>query len=262
MSDDMKLLFFGLGSIGTKHWNLIQQNYSHRLYNVVDLDIKGNSNVDLSHFDAAFICYPSNKHIEAAIYCIERGIKRLFIEKPLDIKTDNLDTLLKLVKDNGVITYVGYCLRFNHVIGHLKFNLTGLETSPREIICKTDSDKWPSKRKLDHVLLELSHELDYAQHLFGPIEFIDGPTFDKSGEYILTHKDSTKTTVTLDLGSSRELRLLRVAGGTFHIKVTDQIYENQLKYFFTNIDNNRMMNNIFEAEPLFRTIIEKVDNNI
>jgi len=258
MDDSLQILFFGLGSIGNKHWSLIQKNYDHRLYDVKELDIKGNSNVDLSHFDAAFICYPSDKHIEAAIYCIERGIKRLFIEKPVDVSDKNLDILLKLVKDEGVITYIGYCLRFNHVITHLKSHLTGKETSRREIVCKTNSNNWPSQRELDHVLFELSHELDYTQYLFGPIQSIDGSTFDKHGKYTLTHEDSTSTHVELDLASSQELRLLRVAGITTHIKVIDQIYIDQLKYFFTNIDNPSMMNNIFEAEPLFRKIVEKV----
>ena len=258
MDDNLQILFFGLGSIGNKHWRLIKKDYPHRLYDVKELDIKSHSNIDLSHFDAAFICYPSDKHIEAAIYCIERGIKRLFIEKPVDISDKNLDTLLRLVKDNNVVTYIGYCLRFNHVISHFKSHLTGKETSTREIVCKTNSDNWPSQRELDHVLFELSHELDYAQYLFGPIQSIDGSTFDKYGKYTLTHEDSTQTHVELDLASSREIRLLRVAGITTHIKVTDLTYEDQLKYFFTNIDNTAMMNNIFEAEPLFRKIVGKV----
>lgn len=105
----MKIVFFGLGSIGKRHAKIILSNYQYDLYafrsGVSDqknyLGVKelySWDEVSKLKPDIVFITNPTLLHIETAIMCAKLGCK-LFIEKPIDKDFNNLDKLLKIVKD-------------------------------------------------------------------------------------------------------------------------------------------------------------------
>src|SRR3989338_6783167 len=132
----MKIIFFGMGSIGHRHAELIRKDYPYEIY--AYRTQKGDSlyrktpsaikeidawkDVDLINPDVAFITNPTSLHLETAIECARRGMA-LFIEKPLDSQTKLLNRFLTLVKKNKLTTYVAYVLRFHPVIEALKKEL-------------------------------------------------------------------------------------------------------------------------------------------
>ena len=127
----MKVIIFGLCSIGRRCAKLLQRNKQLELYafRTKKGDCSGEQlpikeayswqEVDCIKPEAAFITNPTSLHIDTAINCASRGMD-LFIEKPLGNTRERVDQLLKLVKDNSLTTYVAYGLRFHPVIEKLK----------------------------------------------------------------------------------------------------------------------------------------------
>src|SRR5437660_1398185 len=103
----MKIIFFGLGSIGQRHAKILLKNYQHDLFafrsgksKKNDLGIKelrSWGDVEKVKPDVAFITNPTSLHIKTAIKLASLNCK-LFIEKPIDSQVDELEKLIKLVK--------------------------------------------------------------------------------------------------------------------------------------------------------------------
>ena len=237
----MKALFMGLGSIGKRHWRLLG-------------DIR--PDIERIHFDRtqswrympkadmAFICMPTQYHVEAAIACIESGIKNLFIEKPLSVRNP-LDNLLKSVRIENVATYMAYPFRHHSAIKRLK------EDPPKSLslYCYSNSQKWPSKRPIDNVLFELSHELDIVYWLTGQTR-IHG-AFDDTRAML----NMAGYSVSLDIRAPFEARYV----GDEPLTIDDSVYADQLTYFLANLGNLYMMNNVYEHAVLLQEIIKCVE---
>ncbi len=191
-----KILFFGLGSIGTRHLNLILKNYDFDLYAYRTNKNSAVSNIkniyDIAQAlkikpDVAFITNPTNLHIKTAFLCLNAGIKHLFIEKPLSHSLDNLDILLNEFKKKNAIVYVGYSMRHNPVLKRLK---EIIEKRKNEIfyaltISSSYLPSWRPRRDYRNnysakremgggIILELIHEFDYNEWFFGKIDSISG----------------------------------------------------------------------------------------
>ncbi len=136
------------------------------------------------------------------------------------------------------------------------------------------------------VILDCSHEIDMAAFLFGSLRRIDGRAGRVSGltedaedfaDILLTH-ERTPATLHLNFFSRVTERTLTVETeeNTYHLDLKqgvlrtgndgaledeeftgdrDVMYAAQLKYFFENIGNPRMMNDLFEAAPLFEKML-------
>jgi len=192
----MKILFFGLGSIGKRHATLIKEDDDFEIFayrtkkgqeeNGIDLE-KEFTNIEEAlniNPDIAFITNPTFLHVDTAIKCAEQGID-LFIEKPLSNNLKKIAELKKLLKKNKLFSYVAFNLRFHPVLKKLKevVNVEDLIYSktistsylpdwrPNQDYRKTFSS---DSKKGGGVLLELAHELDYNYWLFGDIEKIEG----------------------------------------------------------------------------------------
>ncbi len=187
----LKILFFGLGSIGKRHAILIKDNFNFELYayrtgkslEKNDLGIKEFYNLDEAFSikpDVAFITNPTFLHISTAIECAKRNIP-LFIEKPLSNNKKNLSELLKIVNKSNLVTYIAYCLRFHPAIIWLKKYLK--ENTPLHVSVYNSSYLPNWRENVNHlkhynsfkdkgggVILELSHDIDYLYYLFGDIK--------------------------------------------------------------------------------------------
>src|SRR3989344_7928398 len=108
----MKIIFFGLGSIGQRHAKILLKGYSHDLYAFRSgvsnepnpLGIKELSTweeVSSLRPDVAFITNPTSLHIEIALKCAELDCK-LFIEKPVGKDLEGLVKLLEVVKKRSL----------------------------------------------------------------------------------------------------------------------------------------------------------------
>ena len=98
--------------------------------------------------------------------------KKILIEKPLFEKPYRIQKNLK----NHY--FVGYNLRFHPIIQYLKKNLKNKKIYFASIICSSYLPHWRKKKNYmksvsaqkklgGGALLELSHELDYIDHIFG-----------------------------------------------------------------------------------------------
>jgi len=125
----VKIILFGLGSIGTRHGRLLKKNFKHDIYafrskhkNVNEIgvpEITTWKQVDDLSPDVALITNPTSRHASTAIQCAQRGM-HLFIEKPIDSDLKAVQRLKKAVSKSKVSTYVAYVLRFHPVIQLLK----------------------------------------------------------------------------------------------------------------------------------------------
>lgn len=304
----MKIIFFGLGSIGQRHANILLENYQHELYafrsgtgdTPNELGIKELNSWDKVKNlkpDVAFITNPTSLHIETAIKCAEINCK-LFIEKPISKDLEGLEQLINLVKRKNLVTYIAYNLRFHPVIKKIKEYIDSNKPLHARIVCTSFYPLWRSGRDYlkvysansslgGGVILDLSHELDYLAYLLGSVNKIVG-SFSKRGKVtvdaedfadMLVSTDSVPANIHINFLSQLRQRYIQVdfdnltiVGDIISAKVIEykdeklvktikldyengEEYKEQMKYFFDNIDNNRMMNNLVEASGLFKQII-------
>ena len=284
----MKIVIFGLGSIGQRHLEILNKNYKFDIYAFRSGLGKGLINsppvichgccqvegvpckfiydwheVDRIKPDVAIITNPTHLHIETAIKCLEHGIKYLLIEKPLSCNLDKLDVLLNLADKNKATVYIAYPFRHHIELQKLK---KPYYDRWLYFVCHTDCRKWTSKRKNDGALLELSHELDLAQYYLGKVKSISNslPTIfdaylDLDSECWLRveHCNKNLSFHNLNILAPKEQRFLKFRGGEkVAYSQNDSMYERQLNYFFANLDNPYLQNNVFEAADLFRKIVD------
>jgi predicted dehydrogenase len=182
---DKKVLVIGFGSMGLKHCLCLekffkqnniyvltqQKNCKYKKINSLN-KIKKLSPYYIVIASSTFLHFKQLKYIEKHL-----NKKIILVEKPLFKNYQNLK-----VKKNKV--FVAYNLRFNPVIQNLKKMIKDEEIYSINIKCSSDLKKW--RKNIDYkksnsakkkygggVLLELSHEIDYLQWIFGKISSID-----------------------------------------------------------------------------------------
>lgn len=171
----MKFIIVGLGSIGTRHKNNLE-NLGHQV-------IPCHRNDDLitlitsSQPAGILICNPTSMHLQTAK--MAAGLP-LFIEKPLSHDLQGVDQL------TGKIL-VAYCLRWQPGLMQIKKQLEAGaigQVKTAEIVCSTYLPDWhpgadytqsySAKKELGGgVLLDLSHEIDYAVWFFGKAKTVN-----------------------------------------------------------------------------------------
>ncbi|MCL5072003.1 MAG: Gfo/Idh/MocA family oxidoreductase [Actinobacteria bacterium] len=310
----MKVVIFGLGSIGQRHVRILLENYSHDLYifrsgasgNVNSLGIKEvyswEEVKDLKP-EVVFITNPTSLHMETAIKCAGEGYK-IFMEKPIGKDTNSLEQLIDAVKKDNLVTYVAYNLRFHPIIKKIREYLKEKKPLYARVVCTSFLPSW--RPNTDHlksysantdmgggVILDLSHEIDYVDYLFGGIKQITG-NFAKLGNVTVDAEDcvdmlviSGDIPVNIHLDFLSQLRQryiqidfdgLTVVADLINVNIKEyegetlknniqleyekgQEYEEQIKYFLDNINNPEMMNNLIEASNLFKKIIAFKNKN-
>ena len=174
----MKFVIVGLGSIGSRH----KKNLETLGHQVIPCHQNDNLEQILLEQkpDGVLVCNPTSLHLKTAIKVTKLGFP-VFIEKPLSHNLEGVDFL------RGRIL-VGYCLRFEEKLRQLKNKLDGI--NPKQIRAvtinclswlpdwhpQTDYRQSYSARKDlgGGVLLDLSHEIDYALWFFGPVKKVSG----------------------------------------------------------------------------------------
>jgi predicted dehydrogenase len=189
----------GLGSIGRRHLRLARELRpnlniiavrSGKGINVLEEELADTVSFSLEDavglgIQAAVIASPAVYHVKQALALIKRGI-HVLIEKPLSHSLDNVSEFLEAEKKSKVVSFVGYCIRYDS--GALKFNemLKNKETGQIlcvQVDCGSYLPDWrqgqdyrksvSAKAELGGgVLLELSHELDYIRWFFGDMKSV------------------------------------------------------------------------------------------
>ena len=306
----VRILILGLGSIGRRHATLLRQHFSHEVELVSmrthmgqelnDLgipEISGWDEISAQRLDVALITNPTNMHIDTAIRCAERGL-HLFIEKPIDCRLDGLDHLLRIVAERRLTAYVAYPMRFHPVVRELKSRLVGRKILHANMVCASFLPGWRPNQ--DHlkgysaywargggVFLDMSHEIDMAQYLFGPVTEIEGTLgrvggvtvdSDDSADILVSHEWGT-TNIHLNSVSEVPRRYVEIdlAHGHLHGDVRrqtvtdweegrmseaafstdgDWMYVEQLRYFLENLGRDDFENSLLRASGLYKKMID------
>jgi predicted dehydrogenase len=237
----LKIVFWGLGSIGTRLARILQENFPHELY--VYREIGRNPNpLELPEIgtveelmqvapDVAFITNPTACHLSTAIQAARLGLD-LFIEKPLSDSLEEVAVLLDLVRNKELVTHVGCQLRFDPLIKKLKDLVKTEEVFYARICCSSYLPDWrpgrdyteiySSKKALGGgVLLDLIHELDYASWLLGDIVGLEGeagrisPLLIETEDYadlLIHHADGIRSQIHLDYFGRIPQRKIEIFG--------------------------------------------------
>jgi len=176
----LNALVIGFGSIGKRHVEVLSKiELIEKIDIVTAQNISGYKTFkslekidDLNQYDYFIIASETFKHF-AQIDYLEKNTKNkiIFCEKPLF----ESDRKLK-IKNNDV--FVGYVLRFHPLLQKLKSLLENEKILSATINCGQYLPTWRNgidyrisysahKSQGGGVLLDLSHEIDYAQWLFG-----------------------------------------------------------------------------------------------
>ena len=201
MSHPIKtVLVVGLGSIGKRHVGIIKELFPdinivvlrHRQCDKNDIDALGLykcvTSIDKAietNPQAAIIANPATKHIEVAEQLANNGI-HLLIEKPISNNIDGVRKLINLCSKNGLILMTAYNLRFSPSLNQFRDLLHQGKIGIPYAVHVEAGQYLPNWRpNLDYrqtvsaqehlgggVLLELSHEIDYAQWIFGSVKWV------------------------------------------------------------------------------------------
>ncbi len=305
----MKIVFFGLGSIGRKHMGILLKDCKYELYAFRSSKLGEKPPPGVKEIftwkefyqlkpDVVFITNPTSLHIKTAFRCARNNCK-LFIEKPLGNNKKGLAELINLIRRKKLVTYVAYNLRFHPAIKKLKEYLNKYHFLHLQAVCTSYLPNWRPKRDFKKsysaqkdlgggALLDLSHEIDYISYLLGNITNVNGHFSRRSNltidteDYadILVDTDSGPANIHVDFFSHVKQRVIRIDFREMTI-IADLIngkveefknerpvrryylpddknisYINQIGYFLENIDNPRMMNNVFESREVFAKIME------
>ena len=188
-----RIAIVGFGSIGQKHFQILKKlrpnievilvrsgigkkNKKEKLSDGVFKDI---NDVNLK-IDAAIICSPAPFHLKQAKIFIKKKVPVL-IEKPISNNLNNIKNFKLLCKKYKGLVLVGYNLRYSRSLNFF-YNLVlsfkvGKPLSVK-IRCTSYLPYWRPKQNYRKsvsassdlgggVLLELSHELDYSNWIFG-----------------------------------------------------------------------------------------------
>jgi predicted dehydrogenase len=184
----MKVLIFGLGSIGMKHVSVIQEIYpnteffafrSNKTNNYYPGIMNINSLDEIISIDFIIISNPTSKHKET----IENSLRfncPIFIEKPISDNIINVESLVKKIYSKNIPTYVACNMRFHPALIFLKHYLEEGKFRINEVNIYSGSylpdwrplvdfrTVYSANRNLGGgVHLDLIHDIDYCIWIFG-----------------------------------------------------------------------------------------------
>jgi predicted dehydrogenase len=249
---DMKALIIGLGNIGNRHLQNLKLIKPDTYIIVCHPISKPDQNVDI-HLpyidlivynleeaismkpDIAIITSPTRFHVEMALNLAKKGI-HLFIEKPLSDNLEQVDELIELCKEKSLVLKVGYNFRFYYPLQMMRHTLLGgkigqilsfrIEVGQYLPEWRPNKDyRYCASAKKDlggGVVLELSHELDYARWLIGEVSSVTAVLdhlsdldvdVEDNAEIILRMACGAIGNIHLDMIQNPPIRTCRIIGG-------------------------------------------------
>ncbi|GIK04430.1 hypothetical protein Aspvir_008513 [Aspergillus viridinutans] len=195
----LRVIIVGAGLIGPRHAQSVLSNPSTKLVALIDPASSAAliaSQLDTKHFpsipamlaaiprpDAAIICTPNHTHVPIATELLTHGI-HVLVEKPLSDSLESAQSLLNFASrpENSHLTLlVGHHRRFNPYVEKTKqildsnslgnpIAVNGLWTLYKPPSYFAPPTDWRRTSKSGGVVpINLVHDIDTLQYLFGPI---------------------------------------------------------------------------------------------
>lgn len=279
----MRVLIIGYGSIGKRHYSVLstlnniesislvskQKNINPSLLVYENLDAVEH----LDSYDYFVISSETHKHYEHLKYLESRlRNKTIFCEKPL------FETYKELnITHNRV--FVGYVLRYHPLIQRLKEELESENVINVNINCsqylpwwRTNQDYRESysarKSKGGGVLLDLSHELDYLEWIFGQlIEVksyqlkISDLEIDSDDIVTLVGKTKKNVLVSLSMDYISKIPKRRILVDSLEKSFELDLISNTLKINNKSNENDEIKINDYERNYMFEQMHKDIFND-
>ena len=288
----------GFGSIGRRHFRLIRKTFPavnlvlvrfqrKEIYpeeKFADAIFSNINEVINFGIDAAIIASPASIHINHAVQFVKAGIP-ILIEKPLSNNLEDAILFNQIASEKNVKVLLGYVLRHSINSQIFKNNIEN-DMLGDKLFAHIDFSSYLPDWRVNQdyrttvsasadlgggVLLELSHEIDYANWFFGPFNKVyalikNTNTLDidveDTAELILTNSEGLNISIHIDFCSRINKRKCILFGSSSslicdHIRnkvelvssdqsaqslngnhhVTD-MYKTQILHFFRCVENN------------------------
>lgn len=221
----MDICFVGAGNIARSHLNNLDAIEGASVVGICDLDedrareaaeprgaavyAEYETMYDAEEPDAVYVAIPPFAHDRQEVAAAERGID-LFVEKPVALDLDVARRAERAIRDNGVVSQVGYTYRYDDLIETVadlaedrtigfiqRARFTGLPGTPW----------WRQKDKSGGQVVEMTtHGYDLARHLAGEVEtvsangnrltYTDEIDFEETVSSVMRHEGGAITQIT------------------------------------------------------------------
>ncbi len=190
------ILIIGKSKIALRHYSVLKKKNSKFFFYFQDKynriwTLKKNKftiykkNLVQNNFFFVLICTPSNTHISYLKKYIHRS-RSIFLEKPFSNNLISIKNFINQLPRGLIIPkiFIGYNLRYSNALKKFKEKIDKNKYGKLLYInCQVGRslDQWrnknlklaaSNKNKGGGVILELSHELDYLNWIFGPIKHV------------------------------------------------------------------------------------------
>lgn len=264
-----------MGSIGRRHY----ENLKDIGYQVIGIDVGKEFDYDV---DCAFICTPTQFHVQHASEFIKRGIP-VFIEKPLTHSLEELEKITKLAKQFKTITMVACNNRFHPSLIKAK----SIANTGKVVFARAEAGYFlPFWRKTDYrqsysaseyggIILDDIHSYDYMSWLFGNIKDIK-TVCGKVSNLEIRKEDIAETSILFESGVAGSIHCDYLMKNyhkqlslylpheviTYKIQPTNLMYKKEVEHFIDAVEQNiQPMNGIEEASNLLRKVFTSYSNN-
>jgi predicted dehydrogenase len=266
----IKVGLLGLGEMGKKHYNIINNFKDVELFFISDKDkkkkeFKGNFVKNfkdlLTNTDAIIIATPTNTHYHL-IKLISKYVKNIFVEKPIASNLKETIKIVNLIKKEKLNLHVGFIERFNPIIQSLFKTLSKQSRKNKVISFEITRTNALNNRIIDAdvVVDSMVHDIDISIFFNGNIKDVRGHCVKKNGDIvqasiILEHYNKVYSYLMGSKISQKKNRLLNVITKQFHIEgnllnkelavyKNSEIYDN-----FNNSYTHRSIKEMIETSP-------------
>lgn len=180
---------------------------------------------------ATIIATATGRHAADVQHALELGL-HVLSEKPLATSVGEAKDLPALASSCGLRLFVAYCLRFDEGLLAFRNSLQDMgETHSVRVECRSylpdwrpgrdHKDAYSSRPEEGGVMMDLSHEIDYAAWLFGPVDVLMGECAnlgrldieaDEMAEALWKTRGGVRVSVALDYITRSPVRFVRAAG--------------------------------------------------
>lgn len=233
---EVKLGIVGVGGMGKGHLRGLAAIPNARLAAVCDWDgdlarsvaeplgaavyTDGSKMIAEADIEALYICVPPHTHEDLEVRAAERGL-HLFVEKPVSLYMDQARAALEAVQKAGVMSQVGYQLRYWPNVRQLRAFLAGREVGGASV-CRwggaPGKDWWRCYDQGGGQLVEMTtHQVDMLRWVMGEVEAVSASySFDRlfKGEPGLTVPDTQTVLLRFASGAAATISTSCAAGKT------------------------------------------------